>query len=113
MGPSDFFHVTAAPRHYRNSTQKANARDCPCRPLCTVQSTAMRLNGLSLKPGDSFRPRRLIPVMCPARGNFLQSFQAFFAPCFVPDGLARNQAVTHSTGSCALASRKVIVLLMR
>ena len=66
-----------------------------------------------LKPGDSFRPSRLIPAMRPARGNFLQSFQAFFAPCFMPDGLARNQAVTHSTGSCALASRKGIVSLMR
>ena len=33
--------------------------------------------------------------MRPVRGIFLQSFQAFFAPCFMSDGLARNQAFTH------------------
>jgi hypothetical protein len=95
------------------AAEKANAHDCHCRLLCTVQSTSMRFNGLFLKPGDSFRSSRLIPAMRPARGNLLQSFQAFFAPRFMPDGLARNQAVTHSTGSCVLASRKGIVSLMR
>src|ERR1700726_2404029 len=44
------------------AAEKANAHDCHCRLLCTVQSTSMRLNGLSLKPGHNFRPSRLIPA---------------------------------------------------
>jgi hypothetical protein len=64
-----------------------------------AQSTSMRLNGLSVKPGDSLRQDNLSPQPGPVRGNFLQPFQAFFAPCFALDGLARNQAATRSTGS--------------
>jgi hypothetical protein len=94
------------------AAEKANAHDCHCRLLCTAQSTSMRLNGLSLKPGH-FSAKPTYPRNAPrARNVFLQSFQAFFAPCFMSDGLARNQAVTDSTGSCALASRKGIVSLM-
>src|SRR5208283_884345 len=32
MGPSDFFHVTAAPRHYRNSTPYLGPHDECARP---------------------------------------------------------------------------------
>jgi len=40
------------------------------------------------------------------------SVRLFFLPFWVPDGLARNQAVTHTTGSHAFATLKLTIALI-
>jgi len=40
------------------------------------------------------------------------SIRLFFFPFWVPDGLARNQAVTHTTGSHAFATLKLTIALI-
>jgi hypothetical protein len=88
------------------AVEKAIAHDCHCRLLCTVQSTSMRLNGLSLKPGHSFRQSRLIPAMRPPRAEFFCNRSRPFRALFHVRCTCAKSGRYHSTGSCALASRK-------
>jgi hypothetical protein len=62
--------------------RKSECASLPLPPVVHAQSTSMRLNGLSLKPGDSIRPSRLIAAMRPARGTFLQTFPGLFRALF-------------------------------
>ena len=99
--------------------EKASSHGCHCGLLCTAQSISMQLNGLSLKRDDTFEPSGFIhtgtlrpEIFC----NFPQQPEDFdpaiFSPFWAPDGLARNQAVTHATGSCIFASGNLIISLI-
>jgi hypothetical protein len=75
----------------------------------------MRLNGLSLKP--------TYPRNAPRARNFFAIVPGLFRALhveprasrvgqFMSDGLARNQAVTHTTGSHAFATLKLTIALI-
>jgi hypothetical protein len=75
--------------------------------LDTVQSTSIRLNGLSLKAGDSFRPSRLIPAMRPPpRAEiFCNHSRPLSRPVSCPMDLREIRPLP-TTGSRALASKE-------
>src|ERR1700730_15821626 len=106
------------------AAEKANAHDCHCRLWCTAQSTSMRLNGLSLKPGH-FPAKPTYPRNAPRARNFFAIVPGLFRALFhvrwtcaksgryplywiIRVGLEERDSVAYAlNGSCGLIKRRL------